>query len=302
MSDSPNVPLARLDDDQLEGLERRLTLAAARVGPGVHRGPAQGAAHGRGIAAEPPSAPPAEDDLEATQADILKTAREGVKIAPQAESHPLIPLYKAAKLTLPPEIVVDHEKLGYDFYLVEVRFSIFLPTDQWPRSAAFGLSITDDAADPARRTRAVRLFPDHTDVQYFQADLEGAVGVDAGMNLTIPLQGSALIPFAKAAANASLKTNLVFGPLKFQFRKAGIDVRGVSDQEIFWRYNLHSELTGTNDFKSVLVLKVAKETTQVTLGADLAVTPCKRRWLVFQEVLPELPAPPETLTVELARG
>ena len=92
----------------------------------------------------------------------------------------------------------------------------------------------------------------------------------------------------------------MLGPFQFQFRRAAIEVIGESDQNILWRYNMHSELTGANEFKSFLLLKVAQEAKQVTLDVSLGLVPCKRKWLIFKDMLPPIPDR-MPLAVELVR-
>ena len=103
-----------------------------------------------------------------------------------------------------------------------------------------------------------------------ETDVEGSVGIDA--NLGISAQ---LLPSAKVEANANLKAKLILGPISFHFRKASIEVIGESDPNVFWRYNIHSELFGTNMFRSFLILKVPKEAEFVRMQASLGVGTCK---------------------------
>jgi hypothetical protein len=132
--------------------------------------------------------------------------------------------------------------------------------------------------------------------------VEGAIGIDAGMNITPSTFGLTLPTFgevsAKVAMDAKLKAHFVVGPLSFPFRRAAIEVTGESDQHIRWRYNLKSELTGANSFKSILILKVAQEIRSAQITALLQVIPCKKSWLIFRDVLPAL-SDRITLPIEL---
>jgi hypothetical protein len=295
MEESPKTYVVQLDEDELDTLERRLAIAISHLTPGA-------ISTVRGVEDEVTQNIPQQVELEEMADDILNRAKTGVRIAPLVESHPLIPLFRAAKIDLPPEIKVDHEELKYDFYYVEVIFSILMSKEEFPLSAGLRLVLTDDAQDAARRVRPIRLFPGRKDIQFFTADVEGAIGIDASMNIATPPIGLSFPSFsqvsAKLAAEAHLKANFVVGPLTFPFRKAALEVRGESDQDIYWRYNLQSELRGTNSFKSVLVLKVAQEIGSVQMTGILHVVPCKRRWLIFKEFLPEL-SDKIPLTVEL---
>lgn len=222
------------------------------------------------------------------ETDILTSYAQGVGIACHAESRPLIPVFQAANVPLPPDLVVDHHQMRYHFYWVELTFSTLFPADMFALNAALEATLHDSLTDPVRRARPIRLFPDHKDIQLFTIDLAGAIGIDAGMNIFIPMAGPHLLPFGQVVTDAHLKADFILGPYHFPFRKAAIEVKGMSDDVVHWRYNLQSELRGANDFKSILVLKVAKEAKDIQLAVSLSVTPCKRSWLVFREKLPAL--------------
>jgi hypothetical protein len=288
---------ARLSEDELDILERRLDIAIARLLSGDSfrvRGLEKGINRITKV--------PGQGELEMVAQEVMKTARVGVRIAPLVESRPLVPLFEAAKIDLPPEVKVDHEQMKYDFYCVESTFSILLSRDQFPLSAELDITLTDDAHNTARSTRPLRLFPGRKDIRFFTADLEGGVGIDASMNISTPEVGLQLPTFAqvstKMAMDARLKANFVVGPLTFPFRRAAIEVIGESDQRIFWRYNLQSELKGANVFKSVLILKVPQEVQSAQMETTLSVIPCTHRWLVFRNMLPKL-SDTRSLIVEL---
>lgn len=283
--------LIKLSEEELDTLDRRLSIASSKLTPGEMRG--------TGLQGERIEVPK-KRGIEKTKEEIKENYQKGVEIASQTESRPLISLFKAAKVELPPEIKVDKQQMHYNFYWVEVTFSSLLPKSQFLLSSELELTLSDDVHDSARRTRPIRLFPDRKDIDLFKIDLEGAIGIDQSMNISVPMLGTNLLPFKKAAIDANVKAKIVVGPFHFGFRKAAIEVKGKSDQFIHWRYNLQSELYGTNDFKSVLVLKIAEEATDVQISASLGVVPCKRRWLIFKEVLPPI-SDQRTLPVELVK-
>jgi len=281
--------LIKLNEEELDTLDRRLSIASSKLTPGELRG--------TGLQGERIEVPK-KRGIEETKEEIKESYKKGVEIASQTESRPLISLFKAAKVELPPEIKVDNQQMRYNFYWVEVTFSSLLPKSQFLLSAELELTLSDDVRDSARRTRPIRLFPDRKDIDLFKIDLEGAIGIDQNMNISVPMVGAKLLPFKEVAIDAKIKAKIVVGPFHFGFRKAAIEVKGKSDQFIHWRYNLQSELYGTNDFKSVLVLKIAEEATDVQISASLGVIPCKRRWLIFKDVLPPI-SDQRTLPVEL---
>jgi hypothetical protein len=283
---------ARLDETDVARLERQLAIDMSSIEPGTY------------LSGETESVrAPAREEMEKAAADLVARYREGVRIAPQVESTPLVPMLAAAGTDVPPKLAAQIE-LGYAFYLVEATFRIMLPKDQKPRSARFALHLDDDVTARERHVRPVSLFPRREDVELFSADLEGAFGIDATATISIPKAATGVaLPFGDLSADAKVRAGIVVGPFRFRFCKAKIEVAGESDQQIEWRYNLESALFGTNDFKSVLVLKVAEEAKAVTMAASLGVVPFKRSWAIFSKRLRELSdgtPPDEPLIIELS--
>lgn len=243
---------------------------------------------------------------EDTISDIFETTRRGlpISISEIPESYPLNALAKAASITLPPTITVPAEKQHYIFYLVEVIFNMEFKKNVYPKSAEFVLVIEDDVITSYRKSRPVQLFPCRKDKQLFRvnAEIEGAITVDAGLNLYIPMTGSGILPFGQvksnAAANLQFKTNMVVGPFSYVFRKAAIEVTGLGRQVVRWTYNLESELGGKNMFKSYLLMKIDDRAKYVKMRAFLSVIPYKKKWKVRKHLLPKLQVPAD-LQVDL---
>jgi hypothetical protein len=283
---------ATVERTALDRLESKLELAIAKQFSGTTRGKTMA----KKATAAKSSKDPAKKAARKAAEEILAIANSGVKIATHVESRLLAALLKAKNATLPPEFQVDQDKQNYDFYLVELRFSILLPRKQFARFAEFGILISDDNPSSTRGSRPVGLFPAPKDRVLFSVDVEGAVGLDASLHISAAEIAGAVCPYADASADAKLKATMVLGPFAFHFRRAAIEVRGESSENILWRYNLHSELRGTNDFKSIMILKVAKETKKVQLKSAINVVPCQRSWLIFERLLPHLW---DTLTLEV---
>jgi hypothetical protein len=287
---------ASLNDDEYSRLERRLAFLSDQLIPGTTRDT-------QGVLEEPDRVQvPGRAELQAAAEDLLSSARAGIEIRPQSESRPLIPLFEAKGLEVPAELRVDHDHNGYDFYVVEVSFAALLPKDQRPLNAQFGLVLRDDITEPARQARPVRVFPAREDVQLFNINLEGSVGLDTGGRLTVPKVGGTLLSLAETTAEATVKAGIAVGPFNFPFRKAKIEVIGDNGPDITWRYDMQSALWGTNEFKSILVLKIHQDARDVALGAALRLTPFKRRWVLFKDKLPELPCPTRRIPIELVTG
>lgn len=289
---------ARVNPEMLASLERRLAIAKDRIEPGIHLGMTATSAE---------SHRDARAELDAAAREILHSAAEPipVRIHAHAESLPLFRLCQAVGVEPPPDLKVAAEQ-GYRFDLIQVIFSVFLPVGQFPASAALTLQLTDNVRDATRSTRPVRLFPASQHKDLFRVDLEGGVGLDAHMDMTVPLDGQNVLPFGtvKAKVDADLKAKFVFGPFSYRFRKALIEVRGESDPRMDWRYNCTSEMMGTNEFKHIFVLKIPQEATKVTIDAIAGVVPCRRPWWTLWLVTRALPEATDrqVLEVELPRA
>jgi len=274
---------AQLPEEDFDALERRLTLDVSRLEPGTFRSTEE-------LVDEPAEVEvPRREELREAASDLLKHARNGISIAAQVESRPLIPLFEAAGEKLPPAVVAD-QALEYEYYVVEVTTTILLEDDQRPLSAKLAIRLGDDVVDDTRRLRPYRLFPAHEDVELFSVNVEGAVGLNADLNVSVPAAVTGVLPFGSVGAEAKVKAGIVVGPWRFPFRKAKIEVVGEADQSIVWLYNMQSALWGANMFKSILVLKVAREAITADMGIALSLVPYKRIWRMFKDRLPELQA------------
>ena len=275
MKEILEVQKIKLQEEDLESLERQLMIASSK-GDFRNGGKRLGFKHEE------------SEDLTEIADEIIENVRYGVDIASFSESHPLIPMFKIEGKKVPPKFAVDYEKMGYDFYLVEVSFKTMLANDQYPLKAQLNLVLQDDVSDKNRQIRPVSLFPSRTDVSLFKVDVEGGVGVNAEMGLSVPMADNAAIPLKKLEVNAKLKANMVVGPFSFSFRKSEIQVSGEQSSNIQWRYNFQSVITGTHDFKCMMILKTAREARQAKMQVQLKVVPAKEHWLFFKKLLPEL--------------
>lgn len=222
----------------------------------------------------------------ATISDILQTARKGVPISISEipESFPLQAIADAAGINLPPSITVPAKKQRYVFYLVEVIFNMEFKKGVFPKNAEFMLNIEDDVNPSYRKSRPIQLFPCRKDKQLFRLDVVGSITIDAGMDISVPMSGSNILPFARVKANAigTVKANIVIGPFSYVFRKAVIEVTGVGRQVVHWSYKLASVLGGKNMFKSYLLMKIDERATYVKMRAFLTVVPYKKKWITLR--------------------
>ncbi len=88
--------IVRLDEEKLKILEHQLSLAEEKLISGVRR-------------SEQDMSEAERKELAEARSDIIESYKRGVKIAPHAESLPLIPLFEAARVELPLELKVDYE-------------------------------------------------------------------------------------------------------------------------------------------------------------------------------------------------
>ena len=233
---------------------------------------------------------PDTNELEESCKEINTIYKNGIEIAPHVECIPLIPLFEIKKMELPAELQVEFQEKHYKFYMTEIICNMMFDKGVFPLSAELGVTIDDDSTDPVRKTRPIKLFPDRKDITRFSVDVEGAVTIDAGLNISVPTGPAGIIPFGDvhAGLDANAKTNILAGPYTYQFKQAAIEVIGTGTDHPYWKYNLKSELSGMNEFKSTLILKVAEETSKINFSITFKVVPCKRKWLALNDALPSL--------------
>lgn len=275
--------IIHLESEELDNLERKLYIKSSKLAPGKHRSIVRGTQ-------EEDITIPEKNELEESCEEIATTYKNGIEIAPHVESLPLIPLFEAKGIELPGELQVESKIKHYKFYQADIICSMIFEKGVFPLSAELGVTIDDDSTDKVRKTRPIKLFPDRKDITRFSVDVEGSVGIDAGMNFTVPTGPEGIIPFANVHAelDANTKASIVAGPFNYQFKQAAVEVIGTGTDHPYWRYNLKSELSGMNEFKSTLILKVAEQTTKVNFTINFSVIPCKRKWLAFDDALPKL--------------
>ena len=226
--------------------------------------------------------------------DAIGLVRRGVRVAPFAETTPLVPLYEVRGEALPDHLRVAHDEQAYDFFLVQLTFSLGLDDGEAPDHAEFVVKIRDDVHGP-RASRAIEVFPQRVDATWFKADAQLSVALDASLRFSVEAAP------AEATARAKAGAGVILGPFRVDVGTTELEVRGEGDREIGWIYRVRHALEGRNDFKSFLVLKVARETEKVSLLANIGVRTYRRSWqtLWLREKLPILYAR-AVLPVELA--
>jgi len=231
--------------------------------------------------------------------DAIGLVRRGVRVAPFAETTPLLPLYASLGQDVPAELKVASEQQGYEFYLVALTFSLRLDDDEAPDHAEFAVKIRDGERGP-RASRAIEVFPQRVHASYFKAEAQLSVALEASMKFSVDVAHATAK--ASAGAGAGARASALVGPFRIDIGQTELDVSGEGDRDIGWIYRVQKALEGKNDFKSFLVLKVAGETDAVTLQTNIGVRTYRRTWrtLWLRQMLPILYAN-ATLGVELTR-
>ncbi|WP_437762090.1 hypothetical protein WMF27_01225 [Sorangium sp. So ce281] len=216
--------------------------------------------------------------------DAIGLVRRGVRLAPFAETTPLLPLYAALGRELPPPLRVASEEQRYEFLLVALTFSLRLDDDESPDHAEFVVKIRDGIDGP-RASRAVEVFPQRVHAAYFQASAQLSVALEASMKFSVETEA---VP--RAGVDAAAEAKVLAGPFTIDIGQTELDVSGEGDRDIGWVYRVRRALEGKNDFRSFLVLKVARETEKVRLLANIGVRTYRRTWktLWLREKLPIL--------------
>ncbi|WP_437983939.1 hypothetical protein [Sorangium sp. So ce117] len=216
--------------------------------------------------------------------DAIGLVRRGVRVAPFAETTPLLPLYAALGRELPPPLRVASEEQRYEFLLVALTFSLRLDDDESPDHAEFVVKIRDGVDGP-RASRAVEVFPQRVHATYFQASAQLSVALEASMKFSVEADAA-----TRVGVDAAAEAKVLAGPFKIDIGQTELDVSGEGDRDIGWVYRVRRALEGKNDFRSFLVLKVARETEKVRLLVNIGVRTYRRTWktLWLREKLPIL--------------
>ncbi|WP_437531149.1 hypothetical protein WME79_01240 [Sorangium sp. So ce726] len=216
--------------------------------------------------------------------DAIGLVRRGVRVAPFAETTPLLPLYAALGRELPPPLRVASEEQRYEFLLVALTFSLRLDDDESPDHAEFVVKIRDGVDGP-RASRAVEVFPQRVHATYFQASAQLSVALEASMKFSVEADSA-----TRAGVDAAAEAKVLAGPFTIDIGQTELDVSGEGDRDIGWVYRVRRALEGKNDFRSFLVLKVARETEKVRLLVNIGVRTYRRTWktLWLREKLPIL--------------
>ncbi|AFS80369.1 hypothetical protein NKOR_02355 [Candidatus Nitrosopumilus koreensis AR1] len=271
MTNNPIVKKVSFDKTQIRSLERKLEFDRDASQPGKIR------TVKRGTITEQIQVPELNIQKQFDD-EIIKTYEDGIRISSQIDSTPLIPMYKNAEQKIPPKIITQHETMKYDFYLIEFFFGLMLKKGLFPKTAQLNVKLSDDVVKDNRKTFPTQLFPGRKDKKYFEANVSGSFGINADLEFSVPEVIGQPIPFADVKVDGNLKSNFILGPFQYEYKKASIEVSGLNDPEIFWKYNMESELHGTNDFKSIMILKVAQEAKSVQMKVKLGVIPYKKEW------------------------
>ncbi len=86
----------------------------------------------------------------------------------------------------------------------------------------------------------------------------------------------------KVSAEVDVGGLFVAGPFRYDLRRARIEASGLNESRVQWRYNLTSELTGSSEFQSWVVVKVSEHVKRLNVCVQLGVLPFRRHWLVFK--------------------
>lgn len=259
------------------------------------------------LGAEPLSFDPFQP-VAARQSDVddaIGLVLRGVRLAPFAETTPLIPLYAARGQELPAELSVAHKEQGYDFFLVQLTFSLRLEDDESPDMAEFVVQI-NDGLDGPRATRAIQVFPQRIHKKWFEGSAELSVALESSLEFSV--EAKAEPGKAAAKGDAGLKAKVLAGPFRVEAGRTELTVAGEGDRDIAWTYRANEALEGKNDFKSFLVLKIARETLdrkegKVSVDTKIGVRTYRRTWktLWLKDRLPVLYAR-ASLDLDLTRG
>lgn len=214
----------------------------------------------------------------------------------------LIPVFKAEKKEIDPKIIVMNETMEYDFYSVTITFSSLLGKNEYLEFIELDLKLKDGNDESDRKASFFELCPENKYLELFKAHFSGKIGLDAKFNykFEIPTGVSEAIEI-KLDPALELKTGIDFDLGEIKYRKAKIESIGKYNSEATWRYFMEFNDYVNDDYATNVILKVPRETEELTILAELKVILKKNKWFWFDDFLKPIEINPIEYAVELGK-
>ena len=224
------------------------------------------------------------DDILNTYKDIIENRI--VILSDGVETVPLIPTLIAGKKEIAPEIKIMNKQMEYDFDQVEIIFGALLEKDIYFKFVELNLKLEDSKSAGVRKARFFKLYPENKYQDVFKASFSGKVGIDAGLKfkIEVPLKIQEMFDI-KIDPAIELKTEVDYDAGEIKYRKAKIESIGESNSQAIWRYYMTHQDYVNDDYKTIVILKIPRETAELTLYAELKVVPMKVSWFFPDELL-----------------
>ncbi|MFC2142131.1 hypothetical protein ACFLR7_04270 [Acidobacteriota bacterium] len=218
----------------------------------------------RGLIAEIDQKKKSIGDLEKT-ADVLKKWR--IKLGPYVDPLKLIPLYDKKKIPIPADISQWSSK--FDFYVLNFGGDIFVEKGMKVKLLEIGIVFEPNLNKKQRRSIAYSIFPTNEWKKYGGVSI--AFGLNADLGFEIPLTANGIPIGQIGKIGPEIKSQLLLGPFKFDFKKSVIRGIGKGNYIVNWIIE-KGKLLEQGDFETKVILKVPKGRQKMEARAVLQAT------------------------------
>lgn len=211
--------------------------------------------------------------------EIVGIYHNGVDIASAVTVYPLIELLNAGSQPIPPHLVVASKEA--DVYVLQITFAIRLIEGISPEKAEFAVELINHNKE-GEMPIVISFFPQETRETLLKATTQAKVGLSGNLNFAVPSEVAIATGLPEASAKIEVTSSFIIGPFNFELRKARILADGINQSRVQWKYLLASDLAGSSEFQSWVVVRVPKNLLALTIKANIGILPYKREWGLFK--------------------
>ena len=243
-------------------------------------------------------------EIQAEKEDIIDTykkytERRILEFSDSIITVDLIPVFKAEKKEIDPKIVVMNETMEYDFYSVTITFSSLLGKKEYLKFIELDLKLKGGNDVAGRKASFFEICPENKYIELFKAHFSGKIGLDAKFNYKFEIPSEVIV--IKLDPALELKSGIDFDLGEIKYRKAKIESIGKYNSEATWRYFMEFDDYVNDDYATNVILKVPRETEELTILAELKVILKKNKWFWFDDFLKPIEINPIEYPVELGK-
>jgi len=176
-----------------------------------------------------------------------------VRLDTSFESVPVMPLYQKAGIVPPPAI--RNLSMRNQFYLVRVAGQFAATGEMRVASLRYALRFSGIGPAAGRQPAVHAFFPGIGARRYKGADV--LVGLRSTLQFWVAVTPGGALILAADKIPGNVRSDLVFGPVKYQFGKTHVDGSGAGRPSVEWFYPGEA-VAGGAKFWNLLVLRMPK--------------------------------------------